>query len=997
MVNGYIDLAQIKAISVLSKIMESEKPCYIMMESMIALTNMFRSLDEAGITFCIINNNLLNRYINPTNLDIPDFESSDFQEEEKNNIYAPYYSYCEHIGNKQWINYIEPDFTNTHCVNNIDLFPSLELNDLEEQPSDASISTLTTDDGTLQIILEKIFNGETLANSDYAIPKNTQSNALYGVLQYIIKELCLPIKLYWISNPKEEKKVRNELYDELKNVWGYDSFRQLRMYKDLDFGRETINVSQGTVIETVVSQCESALKGEPYKNILLTSPTGAGKSLLFQLSAIYLAKKYQALTLIVSPLLALMEDQVNNLLPLYPSVATLNSNKSATESADILRKVQNGTISMLYLAPELLLSHSLQSIIGERHLGLVVIDEAHTVTTWGRDFRVDYWFLGDYLRASKKYIDYGFPIFALTATAVWDVTRKNDMVFETIASLNMNPCIKYIGVVRRDNINFEIGRPKRVTDYEKQRQKRTVECIKDAYNKNKKTIVYFPYVSTINHILDDPELQSIRHKITVFHSQLTPIQKQTNANNFKIGICPIMCASKAFGMGVDVNDITEVYHHAPTGNLSDYVQEIGRLARDEKLTGIAKIDFNEQDFKYTRQLHGLSTIKPYQLEQVLKKLMELFVMRGEKRNMMISPIDFEYIFPDAKDQLDQKFKSSLLLISNDLMHHLHFRSLIVRAKNMFANVYIQLPKDEFVGFEQDYSKYVRIVDRENYRFVLYGERYWNEKCSNISFAEFKNKLMNQQIFRKNHVKPINRLEVQLNTGVNVDNCLSLLQRFLMKSEMILDNIANAKAGEPRHIKYKEINKTLSDSGYSQIECSEFIHSFILAYATPSCITDKSVFCQVKIKENEDDNQISLLTHGYESVKSSMLIAYKQHIVQENVNIYCEPDEPIIRLAELLNSLGLATFQRKGGCDPQVFVRINNPNYLRDLVSKGNYKNGMLMDIYQKYRISEQVFTYFFNTDMTDKQRWDFIESYFLGSSIEDLKNQKHEHLFRSAN
>ncbi|EJX03579.1 DEAD/DEAH box helicase domain-containing protein [gut metagenome] len=118
-----------------------------------------------------------------------------------------------------------------------------------------------------------------------------------------------------------------------------------------------------------------------------------------------------------------------------------------------------------------------------------------------------------------------------------------------------------------------------------------------------------------------------------------------------------MCATKAFGMGIDVSDIQEVYHHAPTGCLSDYVQEIGRLARDPHIKGIAKIDFSEKDFRYIRKLHGLSAIKPYQLIQVLKKLMAIYRLNGEKRNMLISASDFAYIFPLAtEDSVEPKFK-----------------------------------------------------------------------------------------------------------------------------------------------------------------------------------------------------------------------------------------------------------------------------------------------------------------------------------------------------
>lgn len=96
------------------------------------------------------------------------------------------------------------------------------------------------------------------------------------------------------------------------------------------------------------------------------------------------------------------------------------------------------------------------------------------------------------------------------------------------------------------------------------------------------------------------------------------------------------------------------------------------------------------------------------------------------------------------------------------------------------------------------------------------------------------------------------------------------------------------------------------------------------------------------------------------------------------------------MAELLNCLNIASTQKVGGTDPQVFVRINNPAYLNSLVRNGNYHNKMLADIYEKFRLSERIFSYFFMTDMTDKQRWDFIEDYFLGASEEKLLSFIHE-------
>ena len=117
---------------------------------------------------------------------------------------------------------------------------------------------------------------------------------------------------------------------------------------------------------------------------------------------------------------------------------------------------RSGEIDLFYLSPELLLSYDIKHFVGERRIGLVVVDEAHTVTTWGKEFRVDYWFLGRYLTALKQTLGYNFPLFALTATAVWNPKGGNDMIFETIRSLQMEPCVLYVGTVKRRNISFDI-------------------------------------------------------------------------------------------------------------------------------------------------------------------------------------------------------------------------------------------------------------------------------------------------------------------------------------------------------------------------------------------------------------------------------------------------------------------------------------------------------------------------------------------------------------
>ena len=215
---------------------------------------------------------------------------------------------------------------------------------------------------------------------------------------------------------------REEIGALLGEIYGYSQFRDLEIYDDLFKGKSKTTLSQGRLIEHVVCEAEKGLgelEGSP-DNILMTAPTGSGKSLLFQLPAIYLGRRYGALTLVISPLKALIVDQVESLQDLgYGRVAYASSDLSPEQKAEVYRRVREGEVDLFYLSPELLLSYDIHHFVGDRRIGLVVVDEAHTVTTWGKEFRVDYWFLGRYLAGLKQTLGYRFPLFALTATAVW--------------------------------------------------------------------------------------------------------------------------------------------------------------------------------------------------------------------------------------------------------------------------------------------------------------------------------------------------------------------------------------------------------------------------------------------------------------------------------------------------------------------------------------------------------------------------------------------------
>ncbi len=979
--NGKIILENINEnrlmISILSSDRTKKSICTI--ESFIKMCMHITGLSVLGKNICVIDNNMLELYPNPSNADIPDFDSKDFEDTEgETTLYSAFYSFCINEDGVQRVQYIDNYSDSNTCVEVKDLIDPVPFVPESTISDKGDVKILSTKDGSLYRELESLYFSMIIASTEFAVEAEEIDEKGIRTFVQATKLFGSPIHMHKLSRVINVE-PRKELYDYLKKVWGYDSFRKLRMYNDLSVNHDVVEISQGSIIETVVQQAEHAYLGDTQKvsNVLLTSPTGAGKSLLFQLAAIYLAEEYGLLTIIVSPLVALMNDQVEGLTG-YDAVATLNSNKTAAEKESILEGVLNGRINLLYLSPELLLSYTIKTFIGDRKLGLLVVDEAHTVTTWGRDFRVDYWFLGDYLRKSRRILRYQFPIFALTATAVWDPSGKNDMIFDTIRSLNMDPCIKYVGVVRRTNIVFEIEKSDINTQYEEKRRRLTVQRMKEALDAKRKAIVYFPFRRTVDAIFLGDDIADIRDKVTRYHAGLFPDEKVVNAEAFRTGQSPIMCATKAFGMGIDVSDINEVYHHAPTGCLSDYVQEIGRLARDPQITGIAKIDFCEKDFKYIRQLHGLSAIKPFQLMQVLKKLMAIYRINGEKRNMLISASDFSYIFPQsAPEEIDQNLKSCLLLISNDLLNKLRFQSLIVRPKSLFSRCYVEVPREEVKSFHRLNKEYLHSVGKTV--FVFDADKYWMEKYNNISFPMFKSKLATGKVFKDFNVELKNKVSLTLHD--TVDKVLDEVEQFFNLAHRFLAEMANTG-----HRLSIEKMKSALPSSYDNLKKEQFVETFRLIYATAHGLGgDTAVFCKT-YKTAEGKESFQLTQSGYENTRNRYRTAYSKSITNSVICVYCSTKDPIVKVSEFLNSLGLADYYRQGGDQPAIFVRINNPYYLNSLIKSGKYHNGILASIYEKYDFSEKIFTYFFTTKMTNEQRWDFIEAYFLGASESELLN-----------
>ena len=319
---------------------------------------------------------------------------------------------------------------------------------------------------------------------------------------------------------------QNILLLTLKKHFGYDSFR----------------AQQQTIIETVLDN----------KDCLVIMPTGGGKSICFQLPALI----FEGVTLVISPLIALMKDQVDGLIANGISAAYFNSSQEGFEQESIINSVVQKELKLLYVAPESL--PNLSNILDEAYISCIAIDEAHCISSWGHDFRPSYQQLG-FMKEQLPNI----PIIALTATA--DKATRQDIVDQ----LRIPNAQQFITSFDRKNISLEV----RTAD---KRVDQIIQFIKDKPNES--GIIYCLSRKSTDEIAKKLTAKGI--KATSYHAGLTFEKRSKVQEDFIHDKIPIVCATVAFGMGIDKSNVRWVIHHNMPKNIEGYYQEIGRAGRD---------------------------------------------------------------------------------------------------------------------------------------------------------------------------------------------------------------------------------------------------------------------------------------------------------------------------------------------------------------------------------------------------------------------------------
>lgn len=794
-----------------------------------------------------------------------------------------------------------------------------------------------------------------------------------------LKERCLP------------ENCRQSVKELLQEIYGYEQFRDLEIYDDLFKSKETLCISQGQLIENVICETEKAQQGdEQPDNILLTAPTGAGKSLLFQLPAIYLGKEYNLLTIVVSPLKALIVDQVEGLQDLgYERVVYASSDLSPEQKMEVYRQVREGEIDLFYLSPELLLSYDIKHFIGERRIGLVVIDEAHTVTTWGKEFRVDYWFLGRYLNALKQNLGYTFPLFALTATAVWNPQGGNDMVFETIRSLQMEPCVLYVGTVKRRNIGFDIRQLtlEEGETYDKGKQRVICGRVEDFLDGHK-TLLYYPFAGGIDMRLKTWVRPADWDMVASYYGKKDKEQKAAIVQEFKEGTKRMIVATKAFGMGVDISDIDRVYHVAPSGTFVDYIQEIGRAARDADVQGVSATDYHERDFYYMKRLHQTGNIAQEQLELILKKLMEVYRMKGEKEEILVSLSDFEFVvkLPRTKNKLEyeaelgQLIKTALLWLEDDLAQRYGTHLLEVSPQNLLTEGYIQDKTGD--AFAREFKSYLTEVKNEEGVYQVRLENLWEERFPGLGYREFKQKLNNGTLWDGSRAVSVGKHEVLLKENASV-----IRQRMDALFQSLTTMLKTALLKTKGRFDEEELRAVFAEHGMDVPSAKRFIGSLLESRTEEG----RSVSYISSIKK-KDSNELSFtVTKGFDLLLSRYQKLFAQRIVGgkgERLLFYCTPFSDLNMLLNLLSMLDCLSFSVEGGGTPCVHICFNDPEHLQRLAASNEYRNFILDTNERIFEEQIELFTFFFGTDsLTDEQRWNFVEEYFTGTGVEELKKK----------
>lgn len=393
-----------------------------------------------------------------------------------------------------------------------------------------------------------------------------------------------------------------DIHKGLKTYFGFDSYRK--------YAGEQL---QENAVKAAVDN----------KSLLAVFPTGGGKSITFQIPALMSGVATMGLTVVISPLQSLMKDQVDNLEKIGITAAvTINGLLDPIERGKSFERIENGSASLLYISPESLRSKTIERLLLGRKITRFVIDEAHCFSSWGQDFRVDYLYIGDFIKQiqEKKNLKEAIPVSCFTATAKKKVIEDICAYFKEKLSLDLEI---FSSGATRTNLKYKV--------FEKADEEEKYNSLRDLIEEKEcPTIIYVSRTKKAYSLAE--RLTEDGFNAKPYHGKMDAKEKTSNQEGFIKGEIPIMVATSAFGMGVDKKDIGMVIHYEISDSLENYIQEAGRAGRDENIIAECFVLFNEEDLSKHFILLNQTKLSIKEIQQIWKAIKDITRFRSSVSN-----------------------------------------------------------------------------------------------------------------------------------------------------------------------------------------------------------------------------------------------------------------------------------------------------------------------------------------------------------------------------
>lgn len=388
-------------------------------------------------------------------------------------------------------------------------------------------------------------------------------------------------------------KKRLDSHSALKEFFGYDEFR---VFDGKPMQQEAV---------------ESAIRSE---SLLCIFPTGGGKSLTFQIPALMAGRNEKGLTVVISPLQSLMKDQVDNLAERgIASAVTINGLLDPIERAVAIGQVSDGSADMLYISPEMLRNRTVERLLLGRNVVRFVIDEAHCFSAWGQDFRVDYLYIGDFIKRlqEKKKRKRPIPVSCFTATAKPKVVSDICDYFRSKLGIDLR---LFTASSERKNLRYAVIHAE--SDKDKYGLLRSL-----LLGRTCPAIVYCSRTKRTREIAQ--KLQSDGIRALAFNGKMESDDKVRNQDLFMTGKCQVIVATSAFGMGVDKKDVGLVVHYDISDSLENYIQEAGRAGRDPDMEAECYVLYSDNDLDKHFILLNQTKLAISEIQQVWKVIKDM--------------------------------------------------------------------------------------------------------------------------------------------------------------------------------------------------------------------------------------------------------------------------------------------------------------------------------------------------------------------------------------